>query len=234
MTENLLTYTEIDAENLLTITSDRVTGTNMFLNDIAHLYKDFGNNFFGSYFTHDFTINRSVKQNNSNMGGYSVSTAICSCWRSYLSRYKTIAFQYDVNSAGTLYRLYLRDWYNLNDDSGANINVPFTKYITTVRNGSVFIVYIYSDFARTILDDILTITCNTSNLRYFYANQSYEYTLPYGKQTGYQELLDLHIPPDDKLDISSKNEEVLSVFKNNENCFDIVSSNEQIYNIIED
>ncbi len=184
--EDFTTYTRVN-DGQFTTTSSKITGTTVYLNDACKIYKDYGAVITDFYCT--FTFNRSAKGSNSNMGGFAMSSTLSTWFEALANNYNTILVTYDVNSAGTLYRVMMTDSSNDNYDETANINVPFTKYMNFSRSGTTATLKIYNDASMTDLYDTLTITCNAASWRYVYGHLSYGYTSAGAAQTGYIENL---------------------------------------------
>ena len=190
--EDFTTYSRVN-DGAFTLTSNKILGTTVYLNDACKIYWDFGSDAITNFWC-DFTFNRSAKGSNSDMGGFAVSSTLSTWQEALTNHYNTILVTYDVNSAGTLYRIMMTDSSNSNNDQTANLDVPFTKYLRFNRTGSSANLYIYNDAAHTDLFDTLTITCNTAAWRYVYGHLSYGYSGAYSAQTGYQENLILNFP----------------------------------------
>jgi hypothetical protein len=169
--ENLSTYTEVDASNVLSRTSTRVTGTNVDANIEAYLYKDYGVDYFNGV---DIYFEVYVNSSSSDIGtmamGFSDTIDDISGWESD-------SLQLWGRKYAGKYRAFLMRGYAIANDYGDyNLDQVYYWHIVRVAGNTTVNAYIYSDSAHTTLVDTLTVTgYTTAKWRYLYTASSQNY-----------------------------------------------------------
>ena len=176
-TENFTTYTEIDPNSHITVTSaSKIDFAGLTRNEDAYVYKNFGADYFGN----DFTINFDAQLTS---GDASINIYVCA-----LANLLDDGYGIEVTSADSLittnlvnvsgdYRIYLKE-----ASSGALYNTYYsvsaatTYYLTMRRNVFDLMLYldIYSDSGRTTKLTTLSLELHQHyNFKYLYPVQSY-------------------------------------------------------------
>jgi hypothetical protein len=166
--EDLTTYSEVDGNAKLTVTSTTATLSGGTDNTLYSLYKDKGADYFDALdFDFEFRLNTTV-QTDSMIALSLVNTATPS------------TYSYGASGADDLHiGLY---WYNAlflrlikgqwvaQDNYNASVNTTYYCTVTRDAGGDVITLKVYSDSARTTLLDTLTLS-GFSGLkwRYIYA-----------------------------------------------------------------
>lgn len=150
--EDFITYTEFDANNKLTVTATTATGVNVDTNEDVYLYYDYGaNNFDGLNI--DFEIFISSQSLNNSNGGVAVSNVIDD-FSGFAATDLSVLGQ---RQAGP-YAIVLQRGFGAAADSF--VAAADTSYYCTIYraagNDNAF-VRIYTDPARTVLVDTLTV-----------------------------------------------------------------------------
>lgn len=203
MTENLTTYTESDALNRLTETASRVTWTDMDRgDDQIYLYKDKGVDFFDEDFMHFFTVKQTGDSRTFDggvVGAWGVTNNL-NDMLGIVGANQDAFFLIFSNPSGD--RRQLKIWQINGGSSSFSSAFDITEgvpyYIIMYRNDSFttygkIYAYIYSDAARTILLDTLSITIQSSKKDFRYIQLATSYDLTTDTVTGYTEDVDL--PP---------------------------------------
>jgi len=184
MAENFTTYTETDPNSKLVVTSTRITATQINRNEDAYVYKNKGN-----YFTGNFEIQLTLHFTDG-VG----ATAIAFIWTlaNLVDDWTGIdtasgdalgiavaAYGSSPNTYIRLQMIELNGGAEVGTDSSTYDQVMGTStYLTIVRDESVgtygtLYCYIYSDAARAVLEDTLTITLHSKkDFSYLYGIQS--------------------------------------------------------------
>ena len=201
--ENFNTFTKNDALSRLTVTSSRVTWTDLRRgDDQIFLYIDKGVGFFDGSFVHTMTVNQTSSDN----------SAIVICWaltndlddmQGLIDNSKDALFvDISVNTSGqskiTLAEL---DGGSLDGDPGGGFNstdgVTYYFKITRDETASAFgdlTLEIFTDAERTVLVDTQTFSLNTSAKDFRYAMPVMSFDKPTAvnqKSTGLSQDLDI-------------------------------------------
>ncbi len=173
--EDFSTFTELDDNSRIAVTSSRVSWAELTIGEDAHVYKDKGVNSFSGNFTHLLTVKMTGGANDGEAYCWALTNlentmrAIDVANGDYLSVY---LYYYSPNASITIEEC---DGGTLHSDSYI-INFATPYYLKIVRDESVgtygtLYCYIYSDSARTTLLHTLTETLNSSkkDYRYLYA-----------------------------------------------------------------
>lgn len=165
--QDFTTYTEVDEWGSDIVITDAHTIDVVDLesrNANTYVYKDKGVNFFGDF-------EHLVEANITN----GVSASFLTVWNvnnspgihSFLLGTDAIGvyFYHQAALPNEQFRLYDYKLRNL-DNSPVAGAYPFHRYFTISRIGNSAICKIYSDAARTVLEDTMTVTCIVTQLRY--------------------------------------------------------------------
>lgn len=166
--EDLSAFTEVDSGSDITVTADRVTVDSMAQSADSYVYDDYGVDYFGN-FEINFEFEVTDSQSNSQM--------VVICLSNTIGRKSDFISANDgmlvevYNSSGNI-TVNIKD-YNT-DDAGTPYvlgsgNTCDRVWCTLIRDGSDLELNIYSDAARTVLVQSLTLTCETGLKRYLYA-----------------------------------------------------------------
>jgi len=189
-TEDLTTYTEVDPESDLTVTSSKVDIDTMDFDYDAYVRADKGANHFGDFehlVTSEFTA-------------YSALWTT-SCFWALGDGVGDVSYT-DMNTVnkglfarmrwtGSAVEARLKDCTNDNTDVWAGASTATPYYMTIERSGTTLTCKIYSDASRTTLEDTLSITCGTDLYRYIFATMAGGSSTGSREYTGYVEDLDL-------------------------------------------
>jgi len=202
-TEDFTTYTEVDPGSKITVTSSKVSWATLGHNQEAYVYKDKGVDYFDGDFEHLLTVDFSDATNGgriqhwvvaNDLGGY---VPLDDAGKSFLC-----VSSRKVASPSPLWRLRIIEVDSGTEYASTEIGFPQnTLYLKVVRDESVgtygtLYCYVYTDAARTTLEDTLSLTLHTSkkDYRYIYACQTTNNTAVYGASewhTGYTENLEI-------------------------------------------
>ncbi len=188
--EDLSTYTEVDPNGDLTITSSKCDISTMASNIDVYLRADKGAGHFGDFehlVTAEFTSAGSTWPLNI-FWALTSSTGVVS-----LTDMATVdeGLRAYNKWTGSAIEHVLVDDTNGNYDiwAGASFATPY--YMTIERTSTTMTCKIYSDSSRTTLLDTLSLTCGTQSYRYIFATMGHGATNGGRSYTGYVEDLDL-------------------------------------------
>lgn len=191
-TENFTTYTEVDPNSRITVSASKID-FNLSRKEDAYVYKDFGAGFFG-----DFDI---LGEFEFTSGNATNETFLSTMWNA-VDDFLALQNNAGENGVGMSARhqgatVDMR----IENVSGTTRTIDvFTgsfgvRYYTRFKRvGTVGTVLIYSDAARTILLDTLSLTLNSTPLRYFYGVQSYNDGVTTAQMLGFTQNIDLQLP----------------------------------------
>jgi len=158
-TQDFTDFTEYDPNDKRTVTSSKVTLTNITRGDDGYLVNDYGS----AYFTGDFEHNFDVYVGSD----FDLYATICP-W-ALTNGAHTIQEMIDdsdgltvyfYRNSSTVFTIYLQD-FNGSSDTYTNFSTDTTYYLTVIRSSSTVSCYIYSDSTRETLVDTLSISCST-------------------------------------------------------------------------
>jgi len=168
--ENLLTYTEVDPNSRIEVTTTRATGTGLTWSESARVYKDKGMNFFNALDI-DFVINATeISTVNDMLITLSLANRITGLSK-FGSTDISVVF---YNSAGVKYIYLIKGTWANKDTYACSSNTVY--YCTLERAVGADVVYlkIYSDSARTVLLDTLSRSgFGVVKWKYIYAMNTY-------------------------------------------------------------
>jgi hypothetical protein len=193
-TEDLTTFTEVDENDDITVTSARATATAMRLDALSYVTKDYGTGHFGDY-EHLFTVDVSATGGD----GFRAYSHAVGNGLSGANAWTTGQACYHIRYSSGSYRVAYREYDGgvSTDEAVYSTTSPVcTHYVTMARSGTTGTCDVYSDSARTTLisGGALSLTVATTTYRYGYALASYDYNSPpYNAYTGtwFVEDLDL-------------------------------------------
>lgn len=164
---DLTTYIEVDPEDKLTVISDRITASGLERDQDAYVYKDKGVDFYDGDFSFEFyTFMDSSSDSLSNFYPFIVANQINNLRQLFLSD-NTLSV--DIQSVSSTMRVQLRQLAfgsTVRQDS-AFLSFDTEYWHTVERIGGTLTDKIYSDQARTVLVDTLSIN-PTSIVKYRY------------------------------------------------------------------
>ena len=180
--QDLTDYTETDPNARFTVIADKITVNGLTRNEDAYVYYDFGVG--NTYFDGSYEIWTTVKITAADAWGYLFLDSLTNLVNDFkgIDTANGDALSIRISNVGGVYYIHL---YEL--DGGTVYtdvyvcSVDTTYYLRFVRDetddtdyGTLYC-YIYSDAARKILLDTLTLTLHTSkkNFRYLYGAQSF-------------------------------------------------------------
>jgi hypothetical protein len=184
--EDFTKYTKVDPNGRFTVTSERVTFTELSRNESAYVYTNKGIDHFDGDFSHLLTIHFT------GLGGG--GGGICSFWElgDTIGDHtaQTNALRLWIYDTGAL---YLGE--KLGDADDGTLAAGVTRYVKIERIDDVLKCYIYTDCGRTDLEDTLSITLSEiTSYQYLYVSQSLN-TSNADWVSGYSEDLDLQEGP---------------------------------------
>lgn len=199
--EDYTSYTKVDPNSRISVTTSRVTWTDLTRNEDAYVYYDKGNDYFDSTFNHNFTLNITSGDVSSSLFStpWMVANSIDTI-SGILGNASDDALMLEFFYTGATARLYLNENIGVtsNESGYYQISLNTEYFITIQRNESVgtygtLYAYIYSDSVRETLLSTLNLTLTEKNdFRYIYAISSVNYSNP-NKHSGYIEHLTLNI-----------------------------------------
>jgi len=191
--EDLLTFTEVDPNSDITITKYVCTFDTMQRGVAAYVYKDYGVGYFGD-FEIEFEAIATVQQSN-------VSTIVFALvntpgsFQDIIDSNVGVSLHLNSNAAvGIKIQEYSLD----NGDEAAFDPTGTLYYYKITRVDTTLTCYIYSDAARTVLVDTLTITGVTTLYRYLQVLASRELAAT-EYSTGYTQNFDIN--PNDYIEV---------------------------------
>jgi len=165
--EDFTTYTEVDSAGDLTVTANNVDIDTMREDAVSYVFKDQGANHFGD-FEHLIQGTYTTSQVSGRFGIESLSNNLPLTQQKMIDMSEGLYATFFRSSAGgNPYQIFLKD-YNTADVDTMDLGAapPYTRYMTFKRTGTTATLKIYTDAARTVLEDTLTITCVNDLYRY--------------------------------------------------------------------
>jgi len=166
--ENFSTYTELDPDGDITVTSPKCDVSTMSTEKAAWVYADKDANHFGD-FEHTFKIYLGSASNGGQVGLWGLS-----------NNAHTIQDKVTAGSGMNvkLYRDGAGNYYIFLNDDGAGLNdsaviaAAWTRYCTVKRAATALTLKIYTDAARTSLETTLDVVCVETLFQHIEAVQS--------------------------------------------------------------
>lgn len=171
--ENFTTYTEVDPSECLTVAADNVAGESIPSNASNYIYKDKGVDHFNGDFIHYIDIIFSATTLGATVAIWLLANEIGSADVFDTENLSNNSIRWERNADGYRLILFERDGANQYTDIAEGLITNTNYYLKIVRDENVgdygtLYCYIYSDAARTVLVDTLTITLHTSKKDYRY------------------------------------------------------------------
>ncbi len=164
--EDLTTYTEVDSDGDITVTSSKCDVSSLKRIADSSVYKDFGADNFGAL-THDFEVLWSARLEPFPIGMvWHVSDTAASTLQTLLDNTDGFGVFLNSGAAETDVFLTLQNFIDTDGDDFDGPTVDTLYYVTIERVPSTLTCKIYSDSGRTTLVDTLTVTYNVTTLRY--------------------------------------------------------------------
>lgn len=169
--EDFTTYTEVDGQACLTVIAAKITALQIRnSNTDSYVYKDKGAAHFGNF--EHLHSGENYDSGTTDNGAYCLVWGISDTVNDFANWANGIFLYYSLDPGINKHWLREREanaWGDLDGYAGTR----FTRYwYTTKRAGTTLTCKIYTDAARTVLVDTLTITCINTTLRYMYAISS--------------------------------------------------------------
>ena len=167
--EDLTTFTEVDEDSDITLTTDKCDVSTMRRDAVSYVYKDYGVSHFGD-FDIDFEVEVTAGDNEGN--------AICLALSNTIGTLQDMNVANDClecsvyNNSGNLrFALICRSTDNSDFyyDGGDTSNL---MYCTVTRSGTTLTLTLYSDASRTVVVDTLSLTSESGAKRYLYVCSS--------------------------------------------------------------
>ncbi len=208
-TEDLTTYTESDALNRLTVTTDRVTWTDLYRgDDQIYLYDDKGVDFFDGDFAHDITVKQTAGggATRSIVGVWGLTNNLNDIFGILLANQTAffLTLQNSISPTTRGLRINQIEGRVLYSSPRFDITNGTDYYVRIVRNETggasgygTLKAFIYSDAGRTsLLGTInLDLLFSKKDFRYIQLATSYDFLSGSdGSQSGYAEDVDLSAP----------------------------------------
>lgn len=179
MAEAYNSFTEVDPGNDLSQTAARSTWVNLSDNDAAYLYKDYGVDHFSGDFEHLLDAQLVASDNDVAAGFWGLANALGEMNADFRASPNRMLNAHFYRTALGARQLALREYGNgvLEVWSDFYVCAIGTTYYQKIKRvGNTLTDEIYSDAARTILLDTLTLVLNyTDNFRYLYGAQTDEW-----------------------------------------------------------
>lgn len=187
--EDFTTYTEIDPNSHITVTTTKVEWSGLDRNEEAYVYKDFGVGFFGD-FEHDVEIEESTGSTNGAISGFWIISNVIDDMQTHWTGTQGLVFlgNYDAGN----HRFIIRDGNSGNQDIWVGL-ADTLYYCIVTRVGNTFTVKLYDDVPRTNLKATLSVACSVTTFRYLYSCSSFDSGV--GLSTGYSQNFNLNLPP---------------------------------------
>lgn len=210
MSENFQTYQEVDPNSKITITSSRISWTNINSNEDAYVYYDKGVDYFAADFVHLLTINISAAESGASQGAFwALTNALNDLKGIYDAAGSALYLDFVYPASPAELRISIREMDSgvLYGSSNYVLTASTVYYVKIVRDESVgtfgtLYCYVYSNAARTTLLATLSVALHTSKKDFRYVHGIITWNDTTIKQwTGYSE--DLSFQATDNPDTST-------------------------------
>lgn len=205
--ENFTTYTEVDPDSHITVIPSRSSFVDLTKDESAYVYNDKGINHFSGDFEHLITVYLYSGSGSNSQTVYWALTNLVGDKEYITGEGGDMLNMEFLREEGGAVRLYIQEVVGGSTISAPYIGIdaPYLCYLKIRREeavGTYGTLYcnIYSDSARTVLVNTLTITLSANkDFRYIYATQTYDQGVGDRYQTGYSENFDLQEPAISKI-----------------------------------
>ena len=158
--EDFTTYTEVDSASRVAVGTRRVAWTLLDGDEQGQVYKDKGANFFDGDFVHDLTLELTTTSSGVFTAIWELANATADFGANNPSLYLYHNKQFGTDVRLTLVKI---DTGGSATDFNTNLSLDTIYYLKIVRDESVgsfgtIYCYIYTDDARTVLLDTLSVT----------------------------------------------------------------------------
>ena len=180
--QDFTTWTEVDPNSHITVTSTKITFNPLIRNEDAYVYKDYGAAFWSGDFSHDFTLKIDSGANNVGgvIGGWLLANNIDDFKGLQDAGYDFLVMQLNMNTTEsvTVYEVILRERYSSTyySDIWSGQAAEDTVYYCTLSRdeavgtyGTLYLDF-YSDSGRTSLVKAMSVTLHANlDFRYLFA-----------------------------------------------------------------
>ena len=196
--EDFGTYTEVDPNSRITVTTRRVTWTALAQNEDAYVYKDKGIDFFSGDFAHHMTVHTSAVSGTARNGYWALTNILDDLTGIDTANGSYLALRLEYTTPTLSFRLSEVDSGTYRESGSITISLNTTYYLTVERDESVgtygtLYLSIFSDAAKTTqVGATRSIALNTSkkDFRYVHAGITFNNGNS-NSATGYTENLEL-------------------------------------------
>ena len=162
--EDLTTYTEVDSDSVLTVTSDKVVYASLRDSYTAMVYDDKDLAHFGTTFEHDLRIKLHTEAN-TRFHVWALANEIADS-----IGYSEAVWVQEIRTDGSNESVRLDTILNSDTDDSVAFPKDTNRYLPVERTGATAIqCRVYTDEARTSLEDTISITIDNNDFRYIYA-----------------------------------------------------------------
>jgi hypothetical protein len=195
--EDFTTYTEVDESADITVIANKITVDTMLITANSYVTKSHGANHFGN-FEHKIDVRFTVISTTNFTGFWGISNSYYTLLSMDNNNEGMHAW---IANVGGDYRIYIKDYTNNNIDFYGGLALSTSYYTTIKRDGTTLTCKIYSDSARTVLLDTLTIICTNTTYSNVIPMSGYDNTVNGRTSTYTVDNLDLqegetHAPSD--------------------------------------
>jgi len=200
--EDFSAYTEDDPGGEIAVAPAAITFTGWEPDNqgqVSRVYADKGAGALGTAFTHDVECLCTARSAGLSYVPWSVANHLTHAWDAYASFLPTLvlrAYQHTTEPSGLWY-LYQATSGGRSFDTSVTWPALGTRYYLTLeRAAGSLTARIYTDAARTVLDDALVVACSAADTyRYLYAARRWAYATTTRTLDGSVANLDLHGAP---------------------------------------
>lgn len=169
--EDFTTYTEVDNGGDLTVTANKVVVDTQLRNVDNHVSKDAGAGHYGD-FEHLTSAKLTATVNGSTGAFWALSNQVNDLFGMFTQDVIALYNNTAVADNRFIFRQYTGG-VAIDVDNMSNAVIGTDYRFTPSRNGTAAQCLVHDDVDRTSLVDILVFTCDTTTLRYAYAEASY-------------------------------------------------------------